>query len=490
MIDQYPEPGSASGKSAAGTKGAVRGARVRPLFLTLVLGVIVWFVPPPEGVREDAWHLLAIFIATITGIVTKPLPMPAVALIGISATVLTRTLDIQQALSGFGYPVIWLIVLAFLIARGFIKTGLSRRIAYFFISLLGKKTLGLAYGLVATDLVLAPTIPSNTARSGGVIFPVFRSLAKAYESEPESNSARRIGAYLAIAAFQGTLITSAMFMTAMAANPLLVELAAELGVEITWLGWMIAASLPGVVSLLVMPVFLYWVYPPEIKETPAAAQMASKALVKMGPMKKDEWIMLSVFVLLLTLWISGRLIGMHSTTTALAGLVVLLLTGVLEWDDIIREREAWNTLVWFATLVMMAKFLNELGFIPWLSESAGRQMSGMPWIAAYLALSVIYFYSHYLFASNTAQVSSMYAPFLAATLVVGTPPLLAALTLAFFSNISACTTNYGTGAAPIFFGARFVEPLTWWKLGALLSLLYLTIWLGVGMAWWKLLGLW
>lgn len=470
--------------------GTDNGARLLPLVGTLAVGIILWVIPPPHGVTQEAWHLLSIFVATIVGIVTKPLPMPAVALIGISATVLTRTLDIGQALSGFSNPVIWLIVLAFLIARGFIKTGLSRRIAYFFIALLGRRTLGLAYGLIAADLVIAPSIPSNTARSGGVIFPVFRSLAKAYGSEPASESSRRIGSFLAVAAFQGTLITSAMFMTAMAANPLVVELAAEMGIEITWVGWMLAGSVPGLISLTLMPLFLYWIYPPEIKETPAAAQMARDVLAEMGSMKKNEWIMLLVFLLLLTLWIFGRLFLIHSTATALAGLVVLLLSGVLQWDDIIREREAWNTLVWFAALVMMARFLNELGFIPWFSQSVSVYMAGLPWLIAYLGLGLVYFYSHYLFASNTAHVSSMYAPFLAVTLAVGTPPLLAALTLAFFTNLSACTTHYGTGVAPIFFGARFVEPLTWWKLGAVLSILYLALWLGPGIAWWKILGLW
>ena len=198
-----------------GAKSGIRpGTRIWTLCGALAVGLFLWFMPPPQGVTQDAWHLLAIFVATIVGIVTSPLPMPAVAMIGIAATVLTRTLDIHQALSGFGNPVIWLIVLAFLIARGFIKTGLSRRIAYFFIALLGRRTLGLSYGLITTDLVIAPAIPSNTARSGGVVFPVFRSLARAYDSEPDSSSSRRIGAFLAVTSFQGTLITSAMFMTA------------------------------------------------------------------------------------------------------------------------------------------------------------------------------------------------------------------------------------------------------------------------------------
>jgi DASS family divalent anion:Na+ symporter len=478
------------GKNSKASPMTSNGFRLKPLLGTLIVGLVLWFAPSPQGVTQEAWHLLAIFTATIVGIVAKPLPMPAVALIGIAATVLTRTLEIEQALSGFSYPVIWLIVFAFLIARGFIATGLSRRIAYFFIALLGRRTLGLAYGLVATDLLIAPAIPSNTARSGGVIFPVFRALAKAYNSDPETNSSHKIGAFLAVSAFQGTLITSAMFMTAMAANPLLVELAAELGIEITWVGWMVAASVPGFVSLVLMPLLLYWIYPPEITKTPAAAQMAREVLHRMGPMKKNEWIMLGVFLLLLTLWIFGGLLEVHSTTTALVGLAILLLTRVLRWENILDEREAWNTLVWFAALVMMARFLNELGFIPWFSQSVRHQMAGLPWIVAYLSLSIVYFYSHYLFASNTAQVSSMYAPFLAATLAVGTPPLLAAVTLAIFSNVSACTTHYGTGAAPIFFGARFVDPVTWWRLGAVLSLFHLLIWLGLGIGWWKLIGLW
>jgi DASS family divalent anion:Na+ symporter len=152
--------------------------------------VLVWFVPAPEGVDPKAIHLMAIFIATIVGIILKPLPMGAVAAIGICATAATGTLTINQALTGFGNRVIWLIVLAFFISRGFIKTGLGARIAYLFMAALGKNSLGLSYGLIATDLVLAPAIPSNTARSGGVIFPILRSVAEAYSSSRRRSRAR------------------------------------------------------------------------------------------------------------------------------------------------------------------------------------------------------------------------------------------------------------------------------------------------------------
>ncbi len=466
------------------------GASLIPTLITVAIGLVIWFIPPPEGVDIKAWHLLAIFVATILGIILKPLPMGAVAMLGMAATALTGTLSIGDTLSGFSNSVIWLIVFAFFIARGFIKTGLGARIAYLFVALLGKKTLGLSYGLIATDLILAPAIPSNTARAGGVIFPILKSLAMAYGSDPEDGTARKVGGFLTKTAFQGTVITSAMFLTAMAANPLAAQLAGDMGIEITWGGWAMAAIVPGLVSLLVIPLLIYRLYPPEIKETPGAAKMAKDELAKMGKLKTSEWIMLGAFVGLLVLWIFGKSLSVNSTTAAMAGLGFLLFTGVLTWNDVRKEEGAWDTLVWFAALVMMATFLSKLGLIPWFSDAVGARMEGISWVPAFGMLSLVYFYSHYLFASNTAHVSSMYAPFLAVALVVGTPPLLAALVLAFFSNLFSSMTHYGTGPAPVLFGSGYVDLGTWWKLGGIISVVNIVIWLGIGGVWWKILGLW
>ena len=432
-------------------------AKLTPLVVTLIAGITIWFSPVPAGVDIKAWHLLAIFVATVVGIIAKPLPMGAVAMLGIAMTALTGTLTISEALSGFGNSVIWLIVIAFFISRGFIKTGLGARIAYLFMSVFGKKSLGLAYSMIGNDLVLAPAIPSNTARSGGVIFPILRSIARSYGSEPDDGTARRIGAFLIKASFQGTVITSAMFLTAMAANPLAAQIAGDAGVEITWGSWALAALVPGLASLAMVPWILYKIYPPEIKETPAATQIARDHLEEMGKLKPEEWIMLGTFLLLLLLWIFGTQLGINSTTAALVGLVVLLLSGALSWNDVLHEKGAWNTLVWFAALVMMATYLNELGLIPWFGQTMGDAVQGISWVTAFLVLSLVYFYSHYFFASNTAHVSSMYGAFLAVAIAVGTPSMLAALVLAFFSNLFSSMTHYGTGPAPVLFGSGYVE---------------------------------
>ncbi len=465
-------------------------AKTGPVLLTVLVGIVLWFIPEPEGVDARAWHLLAIFVATIVGIISKPLPMGAVAMLGITVTALTGTLTIGQSLSGFGNSVIWLIVIAFFISRGFIKTGLGARIAYLFMAAVGKTSLGLAYSMVATDLVLAPATPSNTARSGGVLFPILKSIAQSYGSEPDDGTARKIGAFLIKTSFQGTVITSAMFLTAMAANPLAAQLAGDLGVEISWGSWALAALVPGLVSLGVVPWILYKLYPPEIKETPGAAQIARDKLARMGKLKTSEWFMLGTFLLLLLLWILGGELGVHSTTAAFVGLAALLVSGTLTWSDILQEKGAWNTLVWFSALVMMATYLNELGLIPWFGQTIGSAVEGVSWSVAFLILSLVYFYSHYFFASNTAHVSSMYGAFLAVAIAVGTPPMLAALVLGFFSNLFSSMTHYGTGPAPVLFGSGYVEMGMWWKLGALVSVVNIVIWLGVGGVWWKVIGVW
>jgi DASS family divalent anion:Na+ symporter len=454
------------------------------------LATLIWLLPPPQGVTTQAWHLFAIFVATIVGIMLEPLPMGAVAIAGITASIVSRTLTVSAALSGFSNGVIWLVMTAFFISRGFIKTGLGARIAYSFVRLLGKNTLGLGYSMSATELVLAPAIPSNTARAGAVIYPIVRSMAAAFDSRPGDGSERRIGAFLIKNSFQANLITSAMFLTAMAANPLAAQLAAEQGVTITWTAWAAAAFVPGLISLVTIPLILYRLYPPEVKETPQATRMAREKLAQLGPMKRDEQIMLGTFVLLLALWTLSQPLQMSSTATAFIGLTLLLATGVLKWQDVLAEKGAWNVFIWLSTLIMMGSYLSQLGFVAWFSGSIGSLFSQTGWLPAFVGLSLIYFYSHYFFAGNTAHISSMYAAFLAVALAAGTPPLLAALVLGFFSNLFSSMTHYSTGPAPVFFGSGYVKVADWWRLGAVVSVVNIAIWLGIGGVWWKVIGLW
>jgi DASS family divalent anion:Na+ symporter len=456
---------------------------------TILVAVIIWFLPSPAGVNPKAWHLLALFAGTVAGLILDPLPMGAVVIIGTMATALTGTLSPAEALNGFANTTVWLIFAAFLIARGFIKTGLGRRIAYWFIRAFGRRTLGLAYALELSDLVVAPATPSNTARAGGVLFPIVRGLVATYGSEP-GPTANRIGRFLMLTTYQGDMITSSMFMTAHGSSLLIVELTKKtVNIDLSWGGWALAALLPGLLSLLVMPLVIYRLARPEITETPEAAGLARDELAKMGRMRRDEWVVFGVFLFTLALWVTGTLTHIEATVVALLGVAIMLVTGVLTWNDVLDETGGWNALIWFGGLVGMAGMLSQMGLTKWFAGFVATYVKGWSWVPALVVLLVVYNYSHYAFASLTAHVTALYVPFLTVAVAAGVPPLLAALSMAFFTGLCASLTHYGTGPSPIYFGAGYTSLKTWWGIGFVASVVNLVIWMGIGSFYWKALGL-
>ena len=482
------------------------GFKPLPTAIALGLALLIWFViPVPEGVTPQAWHLLAMFVGVIAAIIGKAMPIGALSIIAIMLVAITgvtaeKPADaMKDALSSFSNPLSWLIGVAIMISRGILKTGLGSRIGYLFISVFGKKTLGIAYSLSLSELLLAPVTPSNTARGGGIIHPVMKAIATSYDSDPEKGTEGRMGKYLALVNYHSNPITSAMFITATAPNPLVVDIVAKATnteIHLSWSTWALAMLLPGLAAIALMPLVLYFFYPPEVKETPNAAAFAKQKLAEQGPMSRGEKIMLAIFAVLLTLWagvpamIFGKAAAVDPTTTAFIGLSLLLLTGVLTWDDILKEKSAWDTITWFAALVMMATFLNKLGLITWFSGmlSSGIEHLGLGWMGASALLLLAYMYAHYMFASTTAHITAMLAAFYTAGLALGAPPMLFALLMAAASSIMMTLTHYATGTSPVIFGSGYTTLGEWWKAGFIMSVVNLIVFVVVGAAWWKMLG--
>jgi DASS family divalent anion:Na+ symporter len=315
-------------------------------------------------------------------------------------------------------------------------------------------------------------------------------MSESLGSHAEKPSSKKIGAFLIQVAFHCGLVTSAMFFTAMAGNPLAQKIAFDTcKVTITWSSWFMGAIVPGLISLILIPLVLYWIYPPEMKHIPDAIAVANKKLHTLGKVKKDEWIMLGTFAGMLFLWINGVNWGIDPATTALAGVSILFLTNILTIEDLLKEHEAWHTLIWYAIIVSMAKYLQDFGFVGWFSGHIGTFFSGYDWPIAFLGLTLVYFYSHYFLASNAAHIGAMYGAFLMSAIAVGTPPLLAALVLGYSSSLFSHMTQYGSASAVVFFGGGYVPVGKWWKLGLIISILNIAIWGGVGSLWWKYLGL-
>lgn len=470
----------------------------------LAVGIVLWLLTPirPAAISVVGWHMFALFLATIIACITKPLPIAGVALIAYvimvgtqivpMGSVVKNGVTIQKgALTAFADSTPWTIAMAYMIARGFVKTGLGRRIALLFVKAFGKKTLGLGYSMSVIDLIIAPATPSNTARSGGVVYPIIESLAKTFGSDPKDNTQRKIGSYLVYNEFQANTITSSLFMTASAPNVAAVGLAAANGVHISWFGWLAAAIVPGLIALLVVPFFIYKMYPPKIKETPNASNWAKDQLKEMGKMKVSEKIMLAIFILALVLWmVSSFVPAVNATWVAFLATALLLVTGILTTKDILNENGAWNVVIWFSILIFMASQLSTPGgVIPWLQTTIKSAIGGLSPMLVMAILVLVYFYSHYFFASGTAHVVAMYAPLLLIAKSAGVPVMFAAIMLGMTGAIFQSTTHYSCGPATALFGTGYVSQGDWWKMSFVLGLFYLVLYGIGGGLWMKVIGL-
>ena len=460
--------------------------------IVLGCGFLVAIIPPPEGITRPAWTLFAIFIATIIGSIVQPLTASAVVLMGVTATVVFGALKPADALKGYSDPVVWLVLAAFFLSCAMIKTGLGRRIALLFVRTIGGKTFGLGYALVATDFVLASMIPSNGARNGGVLMPIALGICETYDSRPEDGTAGRLGTFLFNLLYQCDVIISATFITGQASNLIIAKLAQETtGIQLSYTSWLAGAIVPSIISLLVVPVMIYCFFPPEIKETPEATGFAAAELEKQGPMARSEKIVLGVMAAVVLLWVTkDKFHSVDIAIVALVGIGVLLLARVIEWSDLMGERNAWSVFIWYGGLVNMAAALGETGITKLFAQWVSGNMTGMSWVAALTLLALIFFFIHYFFASITGHVLAMFVPFVTVTIVAGAPAGLAVLVLAYFANLSASLTHYGTTPGPIYFGLGYVKQGNWWTIGLIAAVLNILIWSTVGLGWWKLLGWW
>ncbi len=456
----------------------------------VLVGVALWFSPRPIGIDASGWQVLAVFSAVIASFLLRPLPMGPATLIGLVVLAATGTLPLATVLAGYGKPVVWLVVAAFLIAGAVKTSGLGRRIALTLVATLGRSTIGLGYAFCGSELLLGPVVPSNTARGGGIMSPIVSSVATALDSHPRKG-AQRAGEYLVLVAAHANLITAAMFLTGMAANALVSEAASKhLGIEFTWLDWALAGSVPGLAGLLLLPLFLRWLAKPELVDTRAAQTTARASLRALGAWSGAQKVTAFVFVLLIALWTTNFLHGMGSALVALIGVCVLFLSRTYQWRDAVRESGAWDTLAWLGGLLSMAEALRDEGVVEWFRDGMAANVSGMGGVTVAIVLALIYFYSMYGFSMLTGHIAALAAAFFSVAAAAGAPPYLMVALLAAFSNLCGCVTNYSTGPVVIYFGLGYIPAARWFRIGFLVSLFHMVIWLGLGLVWWKVLGWW
>lgn len=455
--------------------------------------------PVPAGLTFNAWMYFALFAAVVVGLVLEPIPSAAIGLLGVVvAAVLRLPFTPEQlarpgfnapgealrwALGGFANSTVWLIFAAYMFALGYEKTGLGRRVALLLVKALGRRTLGLGYAIALADLALAPFTPSNTARSGGTIYPIVSSIPPLYGSQP-GPTARRVGSYLMWTAFAATCVTSSMFLTSLAPSLLAVELVRKtVKVDIGWTQFAIGFLPVGVLLLAAVPLLVYVIYPPELKRSDEVTGWAARELRGMGRVSARELEMGALVLAALACWIFGLRV-IDATTVAVAVVALMVVTGVVAWEDVVANKAAWNVLVWFATLVTLAEGLSRVGFVTWFANGAARLLAGLPVTAVLVALVALFFAVHYLFASLTAHTTAVLPVVLAAGAAVpGMPVAKLALLLCYGLGVMGVLTPYATGPAPVYYGSGYVSRADFWRLGLVFGAIFLAALLGVGVPW-------
>ena len=466
----------------------------------IAVWAVIYLIPVPSGLNANQWHYFAIFAAVIAGLVLESMPVGAVGLIGLTAAGVLGYVEqdpvksLRWMLSGFSESTVWLIVGAFVFAIGYRKSGLGRRIALLLVRALGRRTLGLGYAVAFADLILAPATPSNTARSGGTIYPIISNIPRIYGSEP-GPTARRIGTYVMWTAFATTAVTSSMFLTALAPNAAALGIAKKtVGVDIAWSQWFAGFAPLGVLLIVVVPLLAYVLCKPEVRESPEITAWAGRELAQMGPMSRPEWIMAALVALAMLLWIVGGnpnikvpVLGanfINATMVVFLVISLLLVTGVIEFSDIVAEKAAWEVFFYFTSLLTLASGLNDIGFIKWVAEGFAKPLAGMSPTVAMVLLVGLFFWIHYFFSSITSHAAAVLPVVLAVgTAIPGVNVTMLTLLCVYSLGLMGVISPYATGPAPMYYGSGYIGKGEFWRLGLIFGVIYFAGMLVILMPW-------
>jgi len=463
--------------------------------IPILVGLAIWALPRPVGLPPEAWEYFALFAAVVAALVLEPVPPALAGMIGVIFAVAARLVPItpgkpptpadaiKWGLAGFSDPTVWLIFTAFMFALGYERTGLGKRISLELIRIMGKRSLGLGYAVALADLFLAPFMPSNTARSGGTIYPIIKNIPPLYGSTPENNP-RGLGGYLMWTALATTCVTSSMFLTALAPNVLAQSLILKtVNISIAWRQWFMAFLPVGVILFAITPLLAYLVYPPSVKASDDAPRWAKKELDAMGRITRAELLMAGLAMSALAMWIWGG-DWLNPTAVAVVALCLMVVLGVVHWEDVLGHKQAWNVLVWFATLVAMADGLAKTGFLSWFAKTMAADLAGLSPTAMTVALVAAFFVAHYMFASITAHVAALLPVLLAAAMQAkGLNMELVSMLLACSLGIMGVISPYATGPSPIYYGSGYIPGKDFWRLGLIFGAVYLAVFLAVGLPW-------
>jgi DASS family divalent anion:Na+ symporter len=272
-------------------------------------------------------------------------------------------------------------------------------------------------------------------------------------------------------------------MTATSANPLGVQIVKDFGVAIGFGKWLVVAAVPALTALLLLPWVVARIFPPGVGRTPEAPIAARKELATLGPLKRDEWITAAIFAFMILGWVFADLLQLNATSVAFAGLGLLIMSNVLGLKDIAEHGEALETFLWLAVLFALSGQLNELGFMGYVGQRLASYIIGFSWQMTYVVLIALYVLIHYMFVSQTSQVLALLGVFVDVGVRGSVPAPLMAFALLFASSYFSVITPQGGSQNVIFVSSGYLTQAELYRLGLLVTLFFLAVFLIIGTPW-------
>ncbi|ETP73075.1 anion transporter [Lachnospiraceae bacterium JC7] len=468
--------------------------RILKMIPIVLVPVLTFLCAAPEGLETEIWHLFGLTISLLLGLILKPFSEPVISLIvvGVGSFFVA---DPSTLFAGYAKLGVWFLLAVLLACGAFKKTGLGQRMAYVLLrkfnqTKLGQTSLGLGYIMMLVDLILSPATGSNTSRSA-IVFPIFRGVAESFDSYPDRNP-RKLGAYLELLEHVVAMSTAVLFLTGMASNAVIASTIKDVtGIELTWGLWFKAALVPGLLVLLTCPIIVYKLYAPEMKQFGDIRPLVDSKLEEMGPMKKDEKLLLIIFILAILGWVVGPKFSISMNVVAFGFLALELVTGILDWDDLMKEKGAWNMYIWYGAFFSLSNAINAGGFYTWLSGKIESVMdlSALNGMLVLVVLMLFSFAVKYFFVSNAAYIASIYPVILTLAMTTKVNMMMLALMMAFFGGYGALVCNYGNGASIYLYGNGYVSQKDWYLKGTIILFMIFAVFLVVGIPYWTITGI-
>jgi DASS family divalent anion:Na+ symporter len=367
--------------------------------------ILLGLSAPFPGMEIQAKTALIIFLICIVFWIFRPLPEYLSAFLGGVAFITVAGIPGEQVFSGFSTPVWWMGVLSMVLGITINDTGLGRRIVFMLLSLIGGTPLRILYSTTMVNNLLAPFIPTNTAR-GALLCGITDSLCDSLGYE---RGGKKGDHTIMLANMYINTTNTFMFLTAMEGNLLCVKIIAEsTGRTITWMEWLCAGFVPGLPLLLIFPYLVNRMFP--MQPPPAGisgAETARKKLRELGPMSRAEWSTAIIMGLTMLLWLTGDLHKLTASTSSFT-LILLLLPGIgaVSWEKI-QARFPWPAMIWLGFAIGMAGIIDRLHGFKWLvdrlvADSAFFQNIGFTPFLAIMIVAIVFM--HIIFAGMNAMV--------------------------------------------------------------------------------------